>query len=164
MFSQKNYPISIRLPPLRFMKSQRWEATSLQAVWKDWRCFWRHFSWRVCSRAQVCHHRIASPSSGISNSRNVYLCQWHGMFRNERTVDFIETFFLPMSSLAYDSSLWSVGAQAELNLERGDQLYLQTMDTCSEISINPGWVANIWKTLLLLSMEREQLLRIARGL
>lgn len=108
MFSQKNYPISIRLPPLRFMKSQRWEATSLQAVWKDGRCFWRHFSWRVCSRAQVCHHRIASPSSGISNSRNVYLCQWHGMFRNERTVDFIETFFLPMSSLGYDSSLCSV--------------------------------------------------------
>ena len=46
------------------------------------------------------------------------------LFRNGRTVDCIETFFLPMSSLGYDSSLWSFSARAELNLKRGDQLYL----------------------------------------
>ena len=36
------------------------------------------------------------------------------MFRNGRTVDCIETFFLPMSSLGYDSSLWLFSAEAAL--------------------------------------------------
>ena len=76
LLSKKSYPRSTRLPTWRWREWRRrilgclWnrykvEKASTQALRKDSRYFWHHFSWRVSNKVQVWHNRATSLSSRI---------------------------------------------------------------------------------------------------
>ena len=78
LLSKKSYPRSTRLPTWRWREWRRrilgclWnrykvEKASTQALRKDSRYFWHHFSWRVSNKVQVWHNRASSLSSRIQN-------------------------------------------------------------------------------------------------